>query len=56
MAQSNASLPISEKAAQQDDLAGVVGVVVGNEQGFAQERLAGAVRERLQQVHGFVVQ
>lgn len=46
--------PIVEQAPYQNNLAGMVGVVVTNQEGFPEKRLAGAVWERRKQVLGRV--
>jgi hypothetical protein len=38
-------LPVAQQAAQQDDLAGMIAGVIGDEQRFAQKSLAVTVRE-----------
>lgn len=44
------SLPGSQRLPHHDQLADVIGVVVGNEQGLTQQRLSGAVRNGREQV------
>jgi hypothetical protein len=47
--------PGAEEAAEEDQGAEVVGVVIGDEQGFAENGLPIAVRERSEQVGGFIL-
>lgn len=45
----------AENTTQNQEFAQVVGVVVGDEEGFAEDGLAGAVRERREEVRVFVL-